>query len=79
MVFEENKENMDEEALGYLGVNLTFKELKEKVDQFADSLIKSGLKPNDVVLMGVSNSPEAIVSLLAINKIGLCNSFFDIK
>lgn len=79
MVFEENKENMDEEALGYLGVNLTFKELKKDVDQLADSLIKSGLKPNDVVLMGVSNSPEAIISLLAINKIGAVSKWFDIR
>ncbi len=79
MIFDENKDNMNEEALGYLGVNLTFKDLKERVDQFADSLIKNGVKQNDVILMGVSNSPEAIISLLAINKIGAISKWFDIR
>ena len=79
MVFGENINNMDDEALGYLGVTLTFNELKNKVDQFADSLVKSGIKSGDVVLVGVSNSPEAVISLLAINKIGAVSKWFDIR
>lgn len=79
MIFKENINNMDEEALGYLGVNLTFNELKNKVDQLADSLTKNGIKANDVILMGVTNSLEAIISLLAINKIGAISKWFDIR
>ncbi len=33
----------------------------------------------DVVLVGVSNSPEAVVSLLALNKIGAVSKWFDIR
>lgn len=79
MVFGENAGNMDEEALGYLGISLTFNELKNKVDQFADALVKHGVKSGDVILVGVSNSPEAIISLLAINKIGAVSKWFDIR
>lgn len=79
MVFGENINNMDDDALGYLGVSLTFNQLKAKVDQFADALLKSGLKSGDVVLMGVSNSPESIIALLALNKIGAVSKWFDIR
>lgn len=79
MVFNENINNMDDKALGYLGITLTFNELKNKVDQFADSLVKSGIKPGDVILLGVSNSPESVISLLAINKIGAVSKWFDIR
>ena len=79
MVFNENKDNMSDVAIGYLGVDFTFEQLKKKVDRFADALVKNGLKQDDVVLMGVSNSPEAIISLLAINKIGAVSKWFDIR
>ena len=79
MVFKENRYNMDDDAIGYLGVDITFRELKSKVDRFADALIKNGVKKDDVVLMGVSNSPEAVMSLLALNKIGAVSKWFDIR
>lgn len=79
LVFNENKDNLDEEALGYLGVNLTFRQLKEYVDQFADALVKNGVKKDDTILMGVSNSVGMIISLLGINKIGAISKWFDIR
>lgn len=79
MVFNENKDNMDDIAIGYLGVDFTFRQLKKKVDRFADALLKDGVKKGDVVLIGVSNSPESIISLLAINKIGAVSKWFDIR
>ena len=79
LIFKENQNNINEDAIGYLGVDYTFKDLKNKVDQLADALLKSGIKSNDVVLMGVSNSPEAIISLLAIDKIGAASKWFDIR
>ena len=79
MVFNENKNNLDDVALGYLGVDLTYKKLKENVDRFASALVNNGVKCDDVLLIGVSNSPEAIISLLAINKIGAVSKWFDIR
>lgn len=79
MVFNANKDNMDAVALGYLGVNWTFKKLKGKVDQAADAFFNMGIKMNDVVLVGVSNSPESVVTLLALNKIGAVSKWFDVR
>lgn len=77
MIFEQ--ENMDALALGYLGTDLTYKELKKYVDRFADALVKNNIKKGDVVLMGVSNSIGMMISLLAINKIGAVSKWFDIR
>ena len=62
MVFDQ--EDMDALALGYLGTDLTYKQLKKYVDRFADALIKNNIKQGDVVLMGVSNSIGMMISLL---------------
>lgn len=77
MVF--NQENADVEAIGYLGENWTFKKLKEEVDKCADAFVKDGIRFGDTVLMGVSNTPETVVSLLAINKIGAVSKWFDLR
>lgn len=77
MVFDQ--ENMDVEAIGYLGVNWTFRKLKEEVDKCADAFVKDGIKFGDTILMGLSNTPETIVALLAINKIGAVSKWFDLR
>ncbi len=77
MVF--NQENMDKEAIGYLGTTWTYKKLKQEVDKCADAFQKHGVKTGDVVLIGVSNSPESIVNLLALNKLGAVSKWFDLR
>lgn len=77
MVFDQ--ENMDREAIGYLGIVWTYKKLKQEVDKCADSFQKNGVKTGDVVLIGVSNSPESIVNLLALNKLGAVSKWFDLR
>lgn len=72
-------QDMNSVALEYLGVVLTFEELKKSVDQAANSFYHSGLRCGDIVLIGVSNCPEAVISLLALNKIGVVSKWFDIR
>ena len=79
LVFDSNKDNMKDEAIEYLGVKWTFERLKHETDKMAMALKTNGLGIGDVVLMGVSNCPEAIVSLLAINKIGAVSKWFDVR
>lgn len=78
-LFNSRKDNMKDEALGYLGISWTYEKLKEKVDQLADAFYKYGLKTGDCVLVGVSNSPESITTLLALNKIGAVSKWFDVR
>lgn len=77
MVFDQ--ENLDKEAIGYLGTTWSYRKLKEKVDKCADSFRKNGVKMGDVVLIGVSNSPETLVVLLALNKLGAISKWFDLR
>ena len=79
LVFSSNKDNMYEPALEYLGVEWSFEKLKKETDRAASAFFKSGLKMGDVVLIGVSNSFETVVTLLALNKIGVVSKWFDIR
>lgn len=62
-----------------MGVTWTFEKLKEKTDSAAVAFAKSGLKMGDTVLVGLSNCPEVVVILLALNKIGVISKWFDIR
>ena len=77
LVFDQ--EDMNSLALGYLGTSWTYKKLKRKVDKAADSFKKMGVTMGDVVLVGVSNSPETIITVLALNKIGAVSKWFDLR
>lgn len=77
MVFD-NK-NMNAEAIGYLGTVWTYEKLKKETDKCADAYQKQGIKAGDTILVGVSNSPETIVTLLALNKLGAISKWFDLR
>lgn len=79
MVFNANKNNMDSVSLGYMGIEWTFSKLKSKTDVIANAFTKSGLKKGDCVLIGVSNCPDAVAILLALNKIGVISKWFDVR
>ena len=72
-------QNMGAAAIEYLGVEWTFEQLKRLTDQAAASFFNSGLRCGDVVLIGVSNCPESLVTLLALNKIGAISKWFDVR
>lgn len=79
LVFASNKDNLSLPAIRYMKKEWTFGGLKEKVDAAAKAFSASGLKLGDVVLIGLPNIPEAVVCLLALNKIGVVSKWFDIR
>lgn len=79
LVFYSNRNNMNHAAIEYLGKMWTFGELKEQVEKAATAFSCSGLKMGDTVLLGVSNCPEAVICLLALNKIGVVSKWFDVR
>ncbi len=79
LVFKSNEQNMSDPALEYGGVTWTFEKLKTETDKAACAFVNSGLKKGDTVLIGVSNCPEAVVILLALNKLGVVSKWFDIR
>lgn len=78
-VFESNIEDMNLPAIEYNNQNITFSQLKKLTDSFAGGLKEIGVKQGDIVLVGLVNSPEVVLSMLAINRIGAISKWFDIR
>lgn len=79
LVFNTNKDNMTDPALEYMGVTWSFEKLKYETDRVANAFCESGLRLGDCVLCGLSNCPEAVVVLLALNKLGVITKWFDVR
>ena len=73
-VFEQlyvgNKENMQEVALNYFNKKMTFRQLFDEINTCAKALKSVGIREGDVVTVCMPNTPEAVISFYAINKIG---------
>lgn len=57
-------------ALYYFGTRINYGELNEKVDQFANLLMKDGIKPGDRVALYLPNCPAAVIGFFAVLRVG---------
>ena len=57
-------------AFDYLGVTLTYKDLDEASNQFANMLIENGFKNGDVVGINLPNMPEYLMGIIGTLKAG---------
>lgn len=57
-------------AFNYFGNKLTFKSLLKEVDKVASSFVSQGIRKGDIVTICMPNTPEALISFYALNKIG---------
>lgn len=62
--------NLHANALNYFNHKTTFKQFLSQIDLCARALKSHGIREGDVVTVCMANTPEAIISLYAINKIG---------
>ena len=60
----------DSIALAYLGKEITYAELDEYSNQFAQMLIANGFNKGDVVAINMPNIPEYVVALVGAQKAG---------
>lgn len=65
-----NCDNMNELALDYEFVSITYREMFVKIDAVADSLEGVGIKAGDTITSCLPNVPEAIYLIYAAAKIG---------
>lgn len=78
-VLEQNRNNMDSEAIGFLGYSMTFKELFKNVDKLADAYYRFGLREGDTVAICTINMPLVQENLLALSKIGVTSKWIDLR
>lgn len=63
-----NRENLI--SYNYYGTKRTFRQLIEKIDKCAKAFRSLGIKHKDIVSICMPNTPEAVISFYALNKIG---------
>lgn len=67
---EKNKDHMDLIAINYFNHKMTYRTFFNEVDLCARALRSTGIRPGDVVTICMANTPEAVISFYAVNKIG---------
>ena len=67
---EKNKDNMDSVAINYFNKKMTFRYFFGEINLCAKALRSQGIRPGDVVTICMANTPEAVISFYAVNKIG---------
>ena len=57
-------------ALSYFGTKISFKTFIKEINQVARSFRSQGIRKGDIVTICMPNTPEALISFYALNKIG---------
>ena len=57
-------------ALHYFGACFTYRDLNRKIDQFANLLLKEGIKPGDRVALYLPNCPEVVIAFFGVLRAG---------
>ena len=58
-------------ALSYHGIELTFKQVDDYSNQFANMLVESGFKKGDIVAIALPNIPEYVIAVIGTQR-GMC-------
>ena len=78
-IMNPNRGHEDEVALRYAGTKITFGEMDKRIDKTVRSLKKLGVKKGDTVAVCMANTPEAAITIFAINKMGAIASMIHPK
>ena len=60
----------DAPALNFMGKYTTYKTFVEKIEMAAGAFLKAGIKKDDVVTICMPNTPQGVICLYALNRIG---------
>ena len=74
---EKNKDNLDRIAIEYFGNQLTYRQLIEKIDQTAESLVAMNVQKGDIVTISMPTTPEMVFLFYALAKIGAISNMID--
>ena len=73
-----NAESLDLPALNYFGAKTSYKNLFETIERTAAALQKHGVKKGDFVSLCGLNTPEFVVLLYAVNKVGAVSNWLGL-
>ena len=72
-----NKNRLDTTALHYYGKNITYGELIRQIDEVANAYAALGVRAGDTVSLLSASTPESIMTVYALNKIGAITNAID--
>ena len=79
-IFSLNKDKLNRTAINYYGKNISYNKFFESIDYVAGALESIGVKEGDIVTVCMINSPETIVLMFALNKIGaVANMIYSVS
>ena len=70
MIKEAFEKVPDKTALGFLGVDITFRQIDGYANQFANMLMENGFKKGDVVGINLPNIPEYVITVIGTLRAG---------
>ncbi len=79
LVTDEAKNDLDLEAIGFMGNSMTYKELFESAEDLAKSFNAMGVKEGDNVAILTVSMPLVQQCLLSLSKIGATMSWIDLR
>ena len=77
MIYYGNKEHLNDIAIEYLGVKLTYGKFFDMVEQAASAFFSCGIRRNDSVVFCAVNMPEIVAAIYALNKLGATAVLLD--
>lgn len=69
-MMNKNRNYMDDVALRYFNKNITYKKFDNEINKAVRSFKRLGVKKGDRVTICMPNTPEAVISVYALNKMG---------
>lgn len=69
-MYDGNKDFLNDIAISYLGKEITYGEMFEKIDICAKAFMMLGVKEKDIVTVALPSIPEVIYIVYALNRIG---------
>ena len=70
-LLEENKNRLNNIAISYFNIKITYKKLFKQIQKTINSFEKMGIKPNDNATLCMPNTPEFIYVFYALNHMGV--------
>ena len=72
-----NRDHMDEIAMTYMGVKITYQELFNHIEEYARALKQAGMYNGDMITICLPNIPETVYYFYACNEIGVTPYLID--
>ena len=77
-LYENNKYNLDSDALNYMGNKISFRELFKRIDEAAKAFLAQGVQEGDIVSILTVACVPCVISFYALNKIGAVVDFINV-